>query len=371
MSTRNKIYLLPAIQYNNTGDVLINKILIEELRLYGDVIVNDKDFPDWFFEELGVTENEKFSNNHKESFFDNIKLSMNQNKSLQHFLVIYPGHTSRSGWKKSIVSDHGFLRTVEYYKLKRKGLKFLRFGFSIGPFDIYNKIAEAFYTRVFSYYGVRDSKSHKLAKNALFYRPQLMPDLAWRYTFDGGNKEKEDYIVLSFRSASFGKNNVSENLIPIISDLKKILSSLDQTYKIKIAYQVLYDKEDAEEIYKVLKRDNFPVELIDEKLNLIQASELYKNAKFLISNRLHVVLLGLVQGIPAFPLVREDHNQKIINIFRDNNLSDYLLYLGDHAINPKKIPNILNNKEEKNRLESIINKNSNIIKNVFKDVFEK
>lgn len=371
MPAKNKIYLLPAVQYNNTGDVLINKILIEELRLYGDVVVDDKGSPDWFFDELGVLEKERFSHYSKGNFFEGIKQSMDENKNIKHYFVIHPGHTSRKGWRKSIFSDHGFLRTLDYCKLRRKGLEILRFGFSIGPFDIYNKIAEAFYTRVFSYYGVRDSKSFDLAKKSFFHRPQLMPDLAWRYTFNKDKVEGEDYIVISFRSAGFGKNQVLKNLIPIISELKTVLSSLKGNYKIKVVYQVLYDKADAEEIYKALKDINLPVEFIDEKLSLDAASELYKNAKFLISNRLHVVLLGMVQGIPSFPLVREDHNQKIINIFRDNNLDDYLLLIGDGSKNTEKIERILSNETESERLDDLIKKNSQNIESIFRNVFEK
>lgn len=371
MANKNKIYLLPAVQYNNTGDVLINKILIEELRIYGDLIVNDKGFPNWFIEELGVKENERFSNYYKDNFFEGIRISIDNNKNIPHFLVIHPGHTSRQGWKTALLSDHGILKTIKYFNLRRKGLKFLRFGFSIGPFDIFNTISESFYTRVFSYYGVRDTKSLTLAKNAKFHKPQLMPDLAWKYTFDKESEKKENYIVLSFRSGSFGTKHNSENLIPVISELKTIISSLNQNYKIKVVYQVLYDKEGAEEIYKDLKANDFNVELINEKLNLEAASKLYKNADLLISNRLHVILLGLVQGIPAFPLVREDHNQKIINIFTDNNLHEYLLYIGDNSNNVKKIESILNNEVENNRLKILIQENSKSIENVFQNVFQK
>lgn len=371
MTSKNIIYLLPAVQYNNTGDILINKVLIEELRLYGDLIINDKGFPTWFFEELGVSENEKFSHHYKEDFFNAIKLSMRDNAEISHFLVIHPGHTSRQGWKTSILSDHGIIKTLQYLYLKQRGLKFLRFGFSIGPFDTFNTFSESFYTRAFSYYGVRDSKSLKLAKNAYFKKPQLMPDLAWRYTFDNENDKKTNDIILSFRSGSFGTTHVSENIVPIIAELKTIISSFNQNYVIKVVYQVLFDKQGAVEIYEALISADLNVEIINEKLNLPEASELYKNAKFIISNRLHVVLLGLVQGTPAFPLVRKDHNQKIINIFTDNNLDDYLLYIGDTLNNEKKIERILDKKEEQNKLKNLIAENSTKVEKVFQSVFTK
>lgn len=354
---KNKIFFLPASQIDNTGDVLINKILLDQLRESGELIVNDENKPDWFLKEIGVLASERLSVHTSDKFYPYLQSCLKADKESRFSLVIHPGHTSRSGYRSAIYGDHGFFFTRFLKRLKKQGLNIVRFGFSIGPFDAYNTISELFYTTAYKKYAVRDSESYKLGKKYFLQNIVQMPDLAWSYI--NNNIEKQDnndpYVVVSFRSNKFGKIHSSEYLKPIIEQLKEILPKAQM---VKIVYQVKYDQAPAKEIYNALK-DSHIVEFIDEKLDLQAASDLYKNADYIVSNRLHVLLLGIVQQVIAFPLIIPGDNAKIINIYKDNDLHDYILNIKDESsINIDIIKKVVSEKNKQIvRLREIINQN--------------
>lgn len=365
----NKIFFLPASQIDNTGDVLINKVLLDQLRQYGELIINDAGKPDWFLKEIGVSPSERLSAISNLKFYDYLDAQLSQDKQNNYSLVIHPGHTSRFGRKSAVYGDHGLLFTRFLRRLKKKGCNILRFGFSIGPFDLYNTIAEMFYTTAYKKYAVRDTESFKLGKKNFLQNIVQMPDLAWSYknTEETGGDNEEPYIVISFRSNKFGTVHSSEYLKPVIEQLKLILPD---NQKIKVIYQVKYDQEPAKEIYESLK-DIKNVELVDEKLNLQQASDLYKNADFIVSNRLHVLLLGIVQQVIALPLIIYGDNAKIINIYKDNGLEDYILNIkDDSAKNKTVIGKIISDKQnQRKRLKDIINKNDKDVSSIISKTF--
>lgn len=367
---KNKIFFLPASQIDNTGDVLINKVLLDELRKMGDLIVNDEKKPDWFLEEIGVAQQERLSHYTKINFYDYLRLQMREEKNSYKFsLVIHPGHTSRKGYKVALYGDHGLLFTRFLRKLKNEGCQILRFGFSIGPFDWYNTVTEFLYTTVYKKYAVRDTESYLLGKKYKFRNIVQMPDLAWSYKNHSiPQANYKPYIILSFRSNKFGSKHSSEYLKPIIEHLKSILP---RDKKVKIVYQVKFDREPAIEIYNVLSSSFDNLELIDEKLNLQDASDLYKGADYIISNRLHVLLLGMVQQVLAFPLIIPGDNDKIINIYKDNNLQHYLLSsLEDASGNLLKINDITKSKvAQQERLQEIIDHNDHSILDLISKTF--
>lgn len=329
---KNIVFFQPALQHDNTGDILINKVLLDILRKNSKLIVDDSNKPSWFLAEIGLTSDEYLSKTSSKSLLQTIRDYLNKGTNQEHiYLVIPPGHTSRKGKNTAIYGDHGFYRTRLLLKLKKKGLRILRFGFSIGPFDWYNVLAESFYSRVFKAYCVRDSKSMELAKKFFFKSPQLMPDLAWAFdplinpNYNSAHTGRE-YIVLSFRSNSFGAVHDSQYLIPIINSIKQLVQDPHlRHYDIKVAYQVKFDEEPSIELYNELKKARLEVSLVSEKLDLQSAVDLYAGAKFVVSNRLHVIMLGLSVNTLSLPLVIDRDNTKITSIFNDNDLSSLLL----------------------------------------------
>ena len=66
---KNLIYYKTTADFDNTGEVLIYKSLLEFLRQHGDVIINDgKSIQQKFLSRIGVRENEKLSHHTTLSF---------------------------------------------------------------------------------------------------------------------------------------------------------------------------------------------------------------------------------------------------------------------------------------------------------------
>ena len=70
---KNLIFYKTTADFDNTGEVLIYKSLLEFLRQHGDVIINDgKSIQPKFLLRIGINDNEKLSNNTTLSFIPSI-----------------------------------------------------------------------------------------------------------------------------------------------------------------------------------------------------------------------------------------------------------------------------------------------------------
>ncbi|QRQ99469.1 polysaccharide pyruvyl transferase family protein [Dyadobacter sandarakinus] len=329
----NIIFFKPARQTENIGDLLINLVEVDLLRPYGQIVVDDLSAPGWFVDEISRSKSDlrlsKFSGKPLLKTLSSLLVKqLFSSKKNQYYLAIQPGHTSRKGFD---VAVSNFKINAKMYLLKMMGCRIVRIGFSIGPFDDYNGWAESFGSKAYHYYAVRDNESLKIAKKYNFKNPLYFPDLAWAYSPERQQKANGDYIVISMRSNAYGRIHDSTYLRPLLTRIREILVlSGQQNTKIVLVHQVKYDREASAEIYESLKSE-FNAELIDTMLTLSQANEIYGNAKFIISNRLHVLLLALKCGALSFPLVDVVDNKKITSIFNDNNLSDLILDIKSSA----------------------------------------
>lgn len=327
---KTEIYFQPATQVDNAGDQLINLATINAIRRYGDIIVDDRsgNTPRWFLEGIGTGNDTTFTSLSDDRFYLGlIKRLFRQRlkrEPVRSFLVIPPGHYARKGrdQAKSALIWYAKLRVVRWL-----GCKPVRAGFSIGPFDEINTRVEAFGSGSYGFYGVRDRKSLALGQRNGFANLHYFPDLAWSYRPTALPKPdaEEGYVVLSFRSNAYGVTHSSEYLAPIRERLRALLRCGDlASRKIVIAHQVLFDRPASIELAEALK-DEFNVELIDPKLSIDEASQLYAKAHCVISNRLHVLLLASQSGTFAIPLASGSDNVKITSILDDNGLADVVL----------------------------------------------
>ncbi|WP_316844705.1 polysaccharide pyruvyl transferase family protein [Pedobacter psychrodurus] len=370
----NEIYFKPALQIENTGDLLINKAIVDLLDDYGNVILDDSHTPSWFIKEISPSGTHQYlSSVSSDSLLKTIfKRLRKKDKNDKHeiFLVIQPGHTSRKGLKPALWS----IKTlVELFILKSFGCKIVRTGFSIGPFDTLNGWLESLTSRTFYHYSVRDKSSLNLAQRYKFHNPKYSPDLAWAYLPNNiENKEMRVYYVLSFRSNSYGDLHDQNYLSPIIESLIEMLKGgMPLTTKIVISYQVKYDRDACLSLHAALS-EIFPnVEFLDKKLLLDEAVSLYSGAKCVISNRLHVLLLAMQCNSLALPFVSEVDNRKITSIYKDNGLDSVIIYNSDTLeINRDKFSFAINNTNViMNKFSTLVAKNTAMIKENLNNVF--
>ncbi|KQS30694.1 polysaccharide pyruvyl transferase family protein [Dyadobacter sp. Leaf189] len=328
------LFINPRTQYENTGDLLINKALIDQLSRYCKVIVDDRDKPEWFSKELKSNNSEMLSKISDRTLVATLigRLISNRLKGDQdkYYLAFVPGDISRTGRKMAMQTLKGIALLVI---LRCLGCKIVRFGISVGNFDTQNQFWSSVESRFYSFLGIRDTESLAKAREFGFHNTKYFPDLAWvsNHKPIKSDLPSKNYIVLSFRSNAYGIKHDSQYFLKIANRLKAILSSSDFTHcKIVLCYQVSYDREACLELCE--KLNEFEIEFIDKKLLLKESVELYSNAEFIVSNRLHVLLLGMLSDVLVFPLIIPKDNKKIVSILKDNKLDHTILNMDDSAL---------------------------------------
>ncbi|WP_439584280.1 polysaccharide pyruvyl transferase family protein [Dyadobacter bucti] len=371
----NIIFFKPARQTENIGDLLINLVEVELLRPFGQIVVDDISAPAWFVDEISTSPTDQRLSKVSgvpllKTLYSLLSKQLFSSKKNRYYLFIQPGHTSRTG-SESAVSN--FRINAKMLMLKMMGCRIVRIGFSIGPFDDYNAWAESFGSQAYHYYAVRDNESLKIAQKYSFKKPEYFPDLAWAYAPEKIQREQtEEYAVISMRSNAFGKEHNSAYLQPLIEKFRELLINTNQqSLKIVVTYQVKYDEEASRQIFESLKNE-FNVEFIDSKLTLQDANRIYGSAKFIVSNRLHVLLLALKCGALSFPLVDQKDNTKITSIFQDNNLKDLILDVKDDCkTNSDKLAEgIANTEKVMAEFKNIQAKNKKVIQDKLAGVFK-
>jgi polysaccharide pyruvyl transferase WcaK-like protein len=325
----NTIFFKPAGQIENTGDLLINKAEIDVLRLHGNIVIDDSNTPTWFIDAIcDNTVDERLSKISSKSLRWSILVSLiskTKSRAGKLYYVIPPGHRSTKGLTSALRSLSGGFKN---YILKLFGCRIIRMGFSIGPFDSINGKIDSITSGSYYYFGVRDTQSLALANRLKFKNPQYFPDLAWCYKpykqVNTNTKNDQEYIVLSFRSNEYGTQHREDYLVPIVTKIKALLEGELKNCKIVLAYQVQYDRDAAIYIAEKLS-DSYNTEVLDHKMLLPEAEQLYNNAKVVISNRLHVLLLAFQCGTLSIPLIKPEDNKKIVGIYTDNGLGDMIL----------------------------------------------
>ena len=332
-------------QYVNTGDLLINTSLIELLATRGVVYVDDTNKAahlinhifsnDKIIKLSSITNTDNKSVSSFKVMIRYLKKRIKLKKEDDSFyLVLVPGEAGRIGFKSALLY---LLSLRRYLLLRLKGVKILRLGVSLQRFENGNGYVEGLFSLFFHAYGVRDTYSYQLGRKLRFFHLSYFPDLAWAYRWRDKTQtlsQKKDYIVLSFRSArSIDKSakNYTSYILSIISDLQTVIKKSNlSSYKIIISYQVEYDKQAANEIYEFLEEQGFNVELIEEQLDIKNALMLYYNAKCVISNRLHVLLMAILADTLSIPFINIGDNKKIFGVFYDNELSELVLNQKDN-----------------------------------------
>lgn len=360
-----------ATQHVNTGDLLINKSLVNLLRKHGQVIVDDRNTPTTFIEQLLAEGDQRLSSITDQSLFDFIEDKLKIPSEDTYYLVLVPGDISIKGFKAALAGTWFFISRLR--KLKQMGCRILRLGVSLNTFDLPNILAESLYSRAYHVYGLRDEQSITKANRFYFSNVRYFPDLAWAYHPQPVGRAriiKEKYILISFRANRYGGVHDSDYFLSIKKQLIDVLSQSSlHRYKIIVSYQVQYDQEAGQELVELLAND-FNVEFIDKVLSLEEAIHLYTGADLIISNRLHVLLLGTICKTLSIPFINPLDNKKIAGIYKDNAIYDMVL---DYRKNATEISNKLVDMIERKEvilhlLEEKHRHNASIIKNLINDI---
>ncbi|QDH80803.1 polysaccharide pyruvyl transferase family protein [Echinicola soli] len=323
-------YFQGNTQFDNTGDVLINKSLIELFRNYGKIVLNDQKLPDFYKAALELKK-EEASSNGKGSFYRQLfgKALSSMFKKSQKVVMVAgpPGHifgNSREKIKKNLEYS------VFLIMLTLMGVRIVRMGFSMGPIGKQQAVSERVRAWFTHHYWVRDSISLSLAHSIGIPKARFFPDLAWTYHANGVDlsKANKDEIIFSFRDSIYKDDAGQRYKDALIERLMYIIDHLKGQYRLKITYQVAGDYDFCKALYEILLEKGYDVSFMEEQITLETAGEAYQNGVAILTNRLHGALLAAKYDVLPLVLTDIDRHLKIKGIYEDAGLSDLLLEAG-------------------------------------------
>lgn len=330
-SSENLIFYRAQTQYDNLGDLIINRVLLNQLKRYGALLVDLQDVPDWYYKELNLTEAEQ-ANQYRWKvnylmFFAAIR-SRFSGKKRKIYLIEPPGH--RYG-KLNAQQIKSALLTLIYYSIFRLiGIRICTFGVSIGPCSRDAEILEWWRRKLFYFYSVRDSISENYVRQIGIKQVTRFPDLAWLMELPVDTTAlllpKGDYVIFSFREQTHNLAQAPAYQQQLYQVLDAIAELVCQTWgkKLVISYQVESDRtfcQHLAERYSVLHSVLF----VKERVDLDSMQRVYSGAFMVFSNRLHVLMLAMAYGAIPIAVIDKINHHKITGIFQDANLSHLLI----------------------------------------------
>ena len=362
----NYIFYQTKTKFTNTGDVLINKALIDTLRGYGKLQCNcSRAIPDYFIKELGINDDEKIKCKNEFMFALTIlkKSIKNRNKI---FIVSGLGHNYGGGIKKC---TRNIMAGIIFPIYRLFGVKIIRIGQSIGPVSKALGFTEKIRSLFINNYFVRDTQSLNLCHSLGIKKAKLCPDMSWLYLKNEPRKinyEKE--VIINFRNWKDEKKQQA-----VINECEEVLKVLNEKFegkmKLIFCFQVTEDKEFCEKLFEHFEK-KYQSQLIEGQLILSKAGKYYGNASYNLSDRMHSLLLGYKYGAIPVAIIDTQNNKKIQQTLEDNKLDD--LSIDIYTENNKKIKYLVNNREKlMNKLFDIEKEKQNEIVKILNDVFIK
>lgn len=312
-----KIYFLVATQHDNLGDLLINRMLIEEISKYGVVYVDAAGVKPSFKKKLIFGGNKDFELEYGGSLkrVSGFKL-LSVVREKFDFYFKSPGPSGGFSMDiKSVIRT--FAMAFQYTYLHKGGLCLNLIGNDILIKNKFDKWFQNITNKTFDNYLVRSKGNRDELLGLGFNNIGFIPDVGFLY--DKSKRKVKDKVCISFRDLKdFDYNN------RIILLLKEMIPHyINQGLKVFFFYQVESDYDYNLLLYKQFERLGV---FFKKKCLKYDEIEYYDNAKFLVSNRLHVMILGLVHNcLPLLILNDDSKTTKINRILSDNNLNNLII----------------------------------------------
>ena len=325
-----KSYYLTITQYENLGDLVINKMLLEEISRYSEVYLDYGDVQNSFIDELK-------SSGYKHDVFKTYGLSLHSRFKLLKTLLfikkigikyffVSPGPKNFSTLFSA--STLGLLFVFLWCKLC--GIKAYYIGVDLRNRNrsskIYNSLLNIFLEKIY----LRDTVMiKKINKPNIEY----IPDVALLFDKKVKTYEKENLVLVSFRKLD--NEQLSKDFEEYLDSVIKYYS--DKDYKIKFFYQVERDRDYNVYLYSKYKGlDN--VSLCKSIVWYGDIESTYASSSVVVSNRMHVLLLGLIyrSNIITMPGDRVS-TTKISYVFNSLGLADSIYDINEKEFKGLKL----------------------------------
>nr|WP_010133608.1 polysaccharide pyruvyl transferase family protein [Microbulbifer agarilyticus] len=304
-----KYFISLRTQFPNLGDLLINRALLEELMANGDVYMDTTGVPKWYLEIMlsslpCETLKKKTTLTYYLGLFSSLWVKFTNRESLV-FLVMKPGgYPATTSWRIGIrrvlqgLALHSFrslgIRIVRAPSSQKNsnGIFWLIDKFRLSSVDC-SLIRDVNSEREMRRMGVSYLSSDDLAiiffalpQHSLFKRPFL-------------EHQAKEVVTISLRKPRRNGEQLA------YSKLAALITR--QGPEVNFVSQVFYDDRINSE---VACKNGADILVYDGTLDSIDAiTKQYQNSEFVISNRLHVLLLAFLNGAIPIAVVGEDDSK--------------------------------------------------------------
>lgn len=347
-------YFLCITQPYNLGDLVINKMLIDELCKYGYVYVDIYRTPSSFGNYLLINENA-------------IDVYCNEKITIKRLNVI--------GFSRIIKKRNVNLYTTSPGPMGINNNFYIKLAFRIIRWAIrFNKVSFYSIGKCCSMMAYNNEKIGQLHCDKIFLRSKFsvdyvnkkvpnkasyIPDLAFllRQYVNLQNKEKK--VAMTFRDEN------SEDYFNECMDLVK--KCIDIGYSVHLFYQVKTDKVFMERLYNSVKKWN-----VNMKEDILWFDDLYyySDKQFVFSNRLHALLIGMVYNAIPVALVKKDKRvvkiEDVFNTVFDKEHKENFYY--NHIENNDIIKLFKNTESHKDYIDKVVSFNCSECKKIINDI---
>lgn len=286
-------YFLCITQPTNLGDLVINKMLIEELCRYGKVYVDAYHTPEEFKKELLINPStvdlyrEKGISAKRLNLFRLFLLAKKENI---HFYFSSPGPIEGGGH-----SIYSIVFKLIKLTFRLAGAKIISIGGCASSLVYSNA---AFKSTDTDHYFMRSQTSVSYINKFCAGKASYIPDLAFLLKYYHSKDLKIEKIskkvLVSFRKIDDESSAFFEWCVSII----KLL--LREGHPVVLYYQVKSDFEFMSRLYKETQSDGA---FFIQKQVWYEDLAIYDDAGFVISNRLHSILIGAVLGLIPIAII--------------------------------------------------------------------
>lgn len=296
-------YYLCITQPTNVGDLLINKMLVEELCKYGKVYVDAHKTPSDFKNIL--LENPNAYDAYAEGMVtikgpSIIKLYRFFKKNNIKVYTSSPGPLGKGLFIYNLVL--GFAEQIAH----AAGVRIYRIGACCSQMISKGEILKK---GNIDQLLLRSKESVDYAQKT-YECCRYIPDLAFLYRKVGISYSKQEKVAVTFRSCDSHPDFLEWCR-------RLVLRFLEKGFTVCLYYQVEGDREFMNLLYASLK-DYTTVEYEDKKLWWENLS-FYEDKKYIVSNRLHALLLGAVHdAIPVICTNNDNSVTKIKHVFNSS-----------------------------------------------------
>lgn len=308
---KNLLYILGNFQSENGGDILINDLLIREMSKYVNVHILYVDHKMNCLTQMSSTTlpNVKLKQLDKKFQFQILFNLLFRKPTEYDYLCLVPGHIGFPNFKQRIRHIKNLLVLM---LLQVLGLKCIWICKSFDQFFVPDSFFWKLTSKSIHRFSVRDTLSKEINKLDV----EVWPDLAFLMPSNTDiHKVTLSTLIFSFRG---DRNQETKELIKSFCS-RFVQRSLDNhsLKEVICISNVTRDNIFMAELCEFIKSQCTIKVTFKSELSYKEVIKEYKQDSIVLTDRLHVALPAMIQGVLAFPFVDSEKDKKIIGLYQD------------------------------------------------------